>query len=93
MPCHCTCLGSRALQDELKLWVPFIILTGVWGVAAAVAGDAWIWVVIAYACYFAFNFCAAAYMGYWCNHGWMPAYVNCDKRLDGKTAIVTGANR
>ena len=64
-----------------------------WYLITAVVGDAWIWVVVAYGCYFIINALMAAVTGNFFNHGWMAAYVKSTKRLDGKTAIVTGANR
>lgn len=62
-------------------------------VLAIVIEDAWIWIIVAYGCYFILNALMATGSGVFFNHGLMAKNCTSKKRLDGKTAIVTGANR
>lgn len=97
MVCYLSCIGSRSACDEFKAWVPFLIFNGIFVIIAIVLGitsngNEWMSVVIVYGSWTLFWCLIGILLGRVLNDGWLTPKVKSTKRLDGKTAIVTGAN-
>ena len=90
---HCSCIGSKPFFEELKLWIPLLLLSAIAIVLPIVLGGDVAWTLIGYGIFFGLNAIFAWCMGRLTNYGWFPKYVETNKRLEGRTAIVTGANR
>ena len=74
-------------------WMPLLLLSAVGVVIPLLFGVWYLHVLLTYLGIVAFLVVVCLINGRIFNYGFLPAYVKTHKRLDGYTAIVTGANR
>lgn len=87
-------MSARTVLEESKLWIPFVVVSGI-GLEMFIVGFGYhpMDVFTYYIMIAIFLSMTAASTGRFFNYGWLPAYINTKRRLEGSCAVVTGANR